>query len=101
MISSSLRAEIVTEPSLTTRAGTATRTPTSRSVAVRRSRSVSGLDQDIGEDRHGLARLDDVVNHLETPKKRIAIHMDFHKRLQLLREEERRIRRRKRRRGCG
>ena len=60
-----------------------------------------GLDQYIGEDRHGLARLDDVVNHLEAPEKCVAIYMDFHKRLQLLRREERKTRRSRRRRACG
>ena len=87
VISSSLRADIVTEPALTTRAGRRN-AHTDLEIGCRQAQEIAfGLDQYIGEDRHGLARLDDVVNHLEASEKRVAIHMDFHKRLQLLKRE--------------
>ena len=73
---------------MTTLAGTETRAPTSRSVAVSRSVSPSALEQHIGQDRQGLARLDHVVNHLETFEERITIHTDFHVRSPLFGEEK-------------
>ena len=81
VISSSLRAEIVTEPA---RDDAGRRRDAHANLEIRRRQTneiTFRLDQYVGEDRHRLARLDDVVNHLEASEKCIAIHMDFHKRL--------------------
>ena len=77
-ISASLRAETVIAPLPTTRAGIETRAPTSRSVAVSRTVSLVGLEQDVGEDRQRLPGLDDVLHHLEALEERVTIQDDFH-----------------------
>ena len=86
-ISVSLRADMVIDPCLATFAGTDTRTPTSRSVAVSRTESTEASTKHVGKDGQGLSRLDDVVHELQTPDEGITIHMDFHRDSPLFRKE--------------
>src|SRR5262249_43273116 len=47
------------------------------------------LEQHVGENRQRLARLDDVLNHLEAFEERVAVNHYFHEVLQCCLEEER------------